>query len=773
MLKPGDPVRLGPYRLLDRLGEGGQGAVYLAEGPDGARIAVKLLHARHADRPDVRARFLREIELARQVAEFCTARVLDAGESDGSLYVVSEYIDGVSLQKSVEREGPRSGAALHRIAVGTATALAAIHQAGIVHRDFKPANVLLGPDGPRVIDFGISRALDTVGTTTSGVVGTPTYMSPEQIGGQRVGAASDVFSWAATMVFAATGRPAFGHDSIPAVLHRILTAEPDLSAIPADLRRLLAQCLAKDPAARPTASQAMLSLIAHRPAPAAPAPAGPTSAGPPPAGLSTGPSPSPVPAGSVPTGPAPVGPMPAEAAPFGHVSAGPVPAGSVPTGPAPVGPVSAGAVPFGPVPAPPGADGGPATPAPGVTGPAPGSRALQGRALDTVPGRTRRKVAYGVVAAGCAALVTGAAVVVPAWLGTGTPRPTVGPLASTGAPAPATHTPPASARTSSPTPPTPAPALSPWSGKAVGTALGTLRGHTDDVETVATTTVDGRPVAVSGSQDRTVRLWDLTGRKLMATFTGHTNGVREVAVTDLDGTPIAVSGGDDGTVRVWDLARRGPLGKPIDQNEPVFSLAVARHGDRTVVITGGGDGNVRVWDLATRKQVGQTRRGAHDGAVFSLAATDDGTFYTGGQDGEVKRWSLDGGEGANVTTHSGYVSAIATATLDGGPVVLSGGGDQEVWVDEPAGGERRLPYRGHSGWVYSIAVAEVAGRTLVVSGGNDGSARVHDLATGKDAGRPFKDHDHNVFGLATADVGGRTVVVSAGGDDTLRVWRLT
>ncbi|MFE3451454.1 protein kinase [Nonomuraea sp. NPDC059194] len=724
MLKPGDPVRLGPYRLLDRLGEGGQGAVYLAQGRDGERVAVKLLHARHADGADVRARFLREIELARQVAEFCTARVLDAGESDVGLYVVSEYIEGVSLQKSVQREGPRSGPALHRIAVGTATALAAIHQAGIVHRDFKPANVLLGPDGPRVIDFGISRALDTVGTMTSGVVGTPTYMSPEQIGGQRVGAASDVFSWASTMVFAATGRPAFGHDSIPAVLNRILTADPDLSAVPADLRRLLAHCLAKDPAARPTASQVMLALIAHRPTPATAAP---------PVG----------PAGQAhPTGPA------GQAHPVG-------PAGQAhPTGPPgqahPVGP-SEQAHPAG-------AHGwsSPVGPPVNPVGP-------PGPGLDTAPSRAGKKVAYGAAALACAAVVAGAALVAPAWLSEAAPSPTPSPVTTTGAPP-----------SPSPTPtPTPTASPAPFSGAAVGKALGVMRGHTDDVETVATTTVDGRPVAVSGSRDHTVRLWDLATRKLLATFAGHTHWVRKVAVTDLEGSPIAVSAGDDGTIRVWDLTRRRPLGKPIDQDEPVFSLAVAQHGGRPVAITGGRDGNARVWDLTTREQIGPTRRDAHAGAVFSVAATAEGTFFTGGADGEVKRWSLDGGEGANVTTHAGHASVVETATLDGETVVLSGGGDQEVWVDEPAGGERRLPYLGHSGWVYSIAVAEVAGRTLVISGGNDGTARVHDLATGKDVGKPFKDHDHNVFGLATAVLGGRTVVVSAGGDNTLRVWRLT
>ncbi|TMR06489.1 hypothetical protein ETD83_04575 [Actinomadura soli] len=260
-LRAGDPSRLGSYRLTGLLGEGGQGTVYLGEDEPGHRVAVKLLHARFSGDPKARARFAAEVAVAKRVSAFCTARVLDSDVEGDRPYIVSEYIDGPPLSQVVSAEGPRHGTDLDRLAIGTMTALAAIHQAGVVHRDFKPANVLLAPDGPRVIDFGIARALDATGTMSSTAVGTPAYMAPEQISGARVGPAADVFAWGATMVQAATARPAFGHDSIPAVMHRILNLPPDLGNLHAPLRQIVADCLSKDPAARPASQHVLAHLL--------------------------------------------------------------------------------------------------------------------------------------------------------------------------------------------------------------------------------------------------------------------------------------------------------------------------------------------------------------------------------------------------------------------------------------------------------------------------------------------------------------------------------
>ncbi|TYK46150.1 ABC transporter substrate-binding protein [Actinomadura decatromicini] len=260
-LRAGDPARLGAYRLSGLLGEGGQGTVYLGEDEPGHRVAVKLLHARFSGDPKARSRFAAEVAVAKRVSAFCTARVLDSDVEGDRPYIVSEYIDGPSLSEVLAAEGPRRGAALDRLAIGTMTALAAIHQAGVVHRDFKPANVLLAPDGPRVIDFGIARALDATGTMSSTAVGTPAYMAPEQISGARVGPEADVFAWGATMAYAANGRPAFGQDSIPAVMHRILNLAPDLGDLHEPLRQIVADCLSKDPSLRPASQHVLAHLL--------------------------------------------------------------------------------------------------------------------------------------------------------------------------------------------------------------------------------------------------------------------------------------------------------------------------------------------------------------------------------------------------------------------------------------------------------------------------------------------------------------------------------
>ncbi|MFI9550325.1 serine/threonine protein kinase [Nonomuraea endophytica] len=261
-----DPRAVGPYRLEGRLGAGGQGTVYIGRTGQSAPVAIKLLHPHLIADQREQQRFLREVETAKRVAPFCTAHVLDSGFVGARPYIVSEYVEGPSLQASVRDNGARGAAALQRLAVNTATALAAIHEAGVVHRDFKPGNVLLGPDGPVVIDFGIARALDlSQSVVSSQPIGSPAYMAPEQIAGGDIGPAADIFAWGATMVYAATGQRAFVGDSIPGILHLILQGDPDLGELDGPLRLLLAECLAKDPAQRPTAAQVIERLRALPP----------------------------------------------------------------------------------------------------------------------------------------------------------------------------------------------------------------------------------------------------------------------------------------------------------------------------------------------------------------------------------------------------------------------------------------------------------------------------------------------------------------------------
>ncbi|WP_254716751.1 serine/threonine protein kinase [Actinomadura sp. WMMB 499] len=302
--------------------------------PEGAtgttdHVAIKLLHGGLAGDDSARARFVRELEVAKRVARFCTAQVLDADVLVDQPYIISEYVPGQSLYRVVREEGPRRGGALERLAISTLTALTAIHQAGIIHRDFKPHNVMMGPDGPRVIDFGVARALGAAGETQN--VGTPAYMAPENFTGAAIGPPLDMFAWGTTMVFAATGRPAFGNDELATVMHRILTGEPDLGDLPSPIRELVVACLDKDPARRPTARAAQERLVgaASGAAPDAMPPPLPAFPGP----QSSGPQAVPPNAGPRASGPHPTNPHPTTPSPGSPHAAGAYPPGVRAPGP--------------------------------------------------------------------------------------------------------------------------------------------------------------------------------------------------------------------------------------------------------------------------------------------------------------------------------------------------------------------------------------------------------------------------------------------------------
>ncbi|MUL39944.1 serine/threonine protein kinase [Streptomonospora sp. PA3] len=262
-LSANDPVSFGGYSVVGRLGKGGQGVVYLGRNEEGEEFAIKVLNDQWSQDDDLRRRFAKEVRAAQKVASFCTAAIHDAQLDEDPPYVVSEYVPGKSLQESVATKGPHKGAALQRLAVSTATALVAIHQAGIVHRDFKPGNVLLGPDGPRVIDFGIARVSDGTATMTNSIVGTPSYMAPEQIEGRGITDKVDIFAWGCVIAFASTGNAPFGTDSVPAVVHRVVSAPPDLTGLPESLLGIVQACLDKDPARRPTAQELLMRLLGH------------------------------------------------------------------------------------------------------------------------------------------------------------------------------------------------------------------------------------------------------------------------------------------------------------------------------------------------------------------------------------------------------------------------------------------------------------------------------------------------------------------------------
>jgi eukaryotic-like serine/threonine-protein kinase len=271
-LLPDDATQLGRYALVGRLGEGGMGTVYLAQDPGGRAVAIKVVRAEYARDDRFRRRFRSEVNRARQVPPFCTAEVLDADPDHDPPYLVVEYIDGPNLTDVVHQHGPLSLANLHSTAVGIATALTAIHGAGVIHRDLKPGNVLFTLGGIKVIDFGIARALEATShhTRTDHMVGTIAYMAPERFepeGSARLSPAADIFSWGAVVAYAGTGRTPFGADSAPGTAVRILTQPPDVTGLPEPLRDLVVNALEKEPHNRPTARELLDRLLAAAPSP--------------------------------------------------------------------------------------------------------------------------------------------------------------------------------------------------------------------------------------------------------------------------------------------------------------------------------------------------------------------------------------------------------------------------------------------------------------------------------------------------------------------------
>ncbi|MEV3980951.1 protein kinase [Nonomuraea sp. NPDC049758] len=270
-LKPEDPPAIGPYELLSRLGSGGMGTVYLARGADGVKVALKAIRRDFTADPVYRARFHEEVSNARKVASFCTARVLDHGEDRGVLYLVTEYIDGISLEDQLIEHGALPPSVLHSAAVGVAAALTAIHAAGLVHRDLKPANVMLTLAGPRVIDFGLARSthVESRHTNAGMVMGTPGWIAPEQVFEGHTSPAGDVFAWGSLIAYAGLGGHPFGEGDAYVMAARARTAPPDLRGLPAPLDRLVAAAIHPDPARRPAAKQLLLELVGAADEPAA------------------------------------------------------------------------------------------------------------------------------------------------------------------------------------------------------------------------------------------------------------------------------------------------------------------------------------------------------------------------------------------------------------------------------------------------------------------------------------------------------------------------
>jgi hypothetical protein len=311
-----EPRRVGPFRVVGRIGSGGMGVVYAALDDADRRVAVKCVHRVYAGDGEFRERFAREVALVRRVRAACLPGFLGADTRAEVPWLATEYVPGPTLDARVRARGPLTGAALTAFALGVAEALTAIHGAGVVHRDLKPGNVILSPGGPRVLDFGIARTVDgTALTRTGGLVGTPGWTSPEQYAGGEATDRSDMFAWGGLTAFAATGRNPFGAGGTDTLVPRVLSEPPDVEGLPGALRALVERALDKDPARRPDAAAALRETAALLRA--APGGTGPSAAG----------APAGVPAADVP----PAGAPTAGAAPAGAFAAGA--SGGAATGP--------------------------------------------------------------------------------------------------------------------------------------------------------------------------------------------------------------------------------------------------------------------------------------------------------------------------------------------------------------------------------------------------------------------------------------------------------
>jgi len=324
-LGPNDPTTVGNYRLAAVLGTGGMGRVYLAFSPSGRRVAIKVIRPDLVQESHIRSRFAREVAASRAVSGFFAAGVIDADVDANPPWLATAYVPGPSLVAAVREAGALPVPSVRALGAALAEALSAVHAAGLIHRDLKPANVLLAPDGPRLIDFGISSLGDSGTLTHAGaMMGSPGYMSPEQIRGQTIGTPTDVFAFGAVLAFTSTGAGPFGTGTVPTLLYRSVHAAPDLEGVPAELRPLLTACLDKDPARRPdlptilrelTGGQAAADMFppgwldaafAQSPMPVAPMPG------------AIGPTPTPIGTTPVPMDPA-ISPVPA--APGGYATA--------------------------------------------------------------------------------------------------------------------------------------------------------------------------------------------------------------------------------------------------------------------------------------------------------------------------------------------------------------------------------------------------------------------------------------------------------------------
>lgn len=791
----GEPTQVGPYRLLRRLGAGGMGTVYLGVNPTGGQVAVKLIRPDLARLAEFRARLKQEADNARRVARFCTAAVLDVDITAEQPYLITEFVDGPTLAEAVVGRGPLSTAELHQLAVSMTTALMAIHRAGIVHRDLKPSNIVLSRLGPKVIDFGIARALDTATRLDldhggDRQLGTPAFMAPEQAKGEQVTSAADVFAWGGVLIYAGTGRYPFGSGPTPGLLFRTVNDPPMLDGFEDSLRPLVEEAMRKVAADRPRAEELYARLLDLRAD-------APVAVPQPPLSLSEvtalirplnttprGTQPPPTPAAAGPLTPVtpitdhqPVGPPPD----FPPTPARADLSGSLP--PADRGDRSGRSGPpaatAGPAPSGPVGEASPSGQHP-VWQPAERWRASSPDATDglvTVWTEAESRGGVGERLAGDAAGHTPAGVA-------RTPAPDPGP-------APAARAASGLGAASG---------LEAGSGARAGAGGGDVAGWPADGASGAGAE-DAAPASARGRR-RSGRPWLIVAAVaviavaagLIVVLVGRGgNGSAASNVPDSVATrAITLQDDDSGLARrlalaAYTAAPSSPATRSamialfgadvapttVDAGPgAVLSAAVSPDGSR--IATGGTDGVITLWEVSERTRLVRLGSVRSTGWIGALAFNGGGDLLaSGGTDGAVRLWNVhDPAHIRRWSVASLHTDTVRTVAFSPDSNTLASAGADGVlalWdVTDPANPTQRSRADTSTGGVYAVAFAP-AGRTLALAG-EDGTVRLWDI---RDAAHPtpgavLRGHSRAVRAVTFSGDGG--LLVTGGVDATVRLW---
>jgi serine/threonine protein kinase len=727
-LEPGDPSQIGRFRVLGRLGEGGMGRVFLAESRGGRKVAIKVVHPRHANDPSFRRRFAHEVAAARQVGGFHAALVVDADPDANPPWMATAFIPGPSLADAIDQQGPLDEAGVRELGAALAEGLEAIHACGIIHRDLKPSNVIMGYDGPRIIDFGIAKSADASSLTASNaVLGTLRYMSPEQLNGQILTEKSDIFALGAILTYAATGHNPFDGVTLPAIITQILNNPPNLDPLAGDLRDIISACLAREPSDRPSAADLLARfnlLQGAREATAVLTAAGESAA--------TGRA-EPVPTVAMPAGASQVqvsGPQRAavrESSTISTIDVGVAAPPASPALPAPPAPPQAAprATPAPPVrlPASPAARPSASPPVgPSASPPVRPSVGPPVRPSVGPPARRRRRP-LAMLAAASAVVVVGLAVGLALLLG----RHTVTVTSATGSLA-QTLSDPASSAASSVTPVTPV-------------AFGP----------------DG--ILATGDHSGNTYVWNTgSGTPARTLADSASQGVFSVAFGP-DGTLAA--GDNDGRTDLWNTAAQTytPLSDVTARVVP--SVAFGPGG----VLATDQIGSVDIWNTATGTRI-TTLKDPGTGGVFSVAFGPGGILAASDDNGHVYLWDTTARKVIATLTDPVSTGVDPVAFGPGGILVAGDNGHVYVW-NTAAWNVIATLTEPDTGGVRSVAFGPDG---ILATGDNNGHVYLWNITTGKLIGSVADPGSMGVYSVAFAPSG---TLATGDNNGHAYLWKIT